>query len=91
MLKITILDTKVERILACEQAVRKALRELEMEAAVTQISEPPHLTRLNVWERLPALDIDGLIWSRKSGEAFTSQEVIKLLENHYLKKGVHGR
>lgn len=91
MVKITILDTRVERILACEQAVRKALRKLDMEAAVTQISEPPHLTRLNVWERLPALDIDGLIWSRKSEKAFTSQEVIQLLEKHYLKRGVQGR
>ena len=84
MLRITILDTQVERILACEQAVRRALRKLEMEAVVTQISEPPHLSRLNVWERLPALDINGLIWSRKSKEAFTSQEITKLLENHYI-------
>ncbi len=84
VLKITILDHKLERIHACEQSVHKALKELGMKAIVTQVCEPPYLSRLDVWERLPALDIDGRIWSRKSRKAFKKEEVVSLLKKYYL-------
>jgi len=39
---------------------------------------------MNVWDRLPALEIEGRVWSRKSRDAFTKSEVIALLRKHYM-------
>ncbi len=86
MLDITILDHNFDRLNACEVSVKRALKEVGMKAIVTKVSEPPFLSRLNVWEKLPALQIDGLIWSRKSKEAFSTDEVVKLLKNNYMDK-----
>lgn len=83
-LTIVILDHDIDRIQACEDAVQGAIRELGLKAVVTQISEPPYLARQNVWERLPVLEINGLIWSRKSGQAFSKREVVDLLRNKYM-------
>ncbi len=84
---ITILDHNFDRLNACEVSVKRALKELGMKAIVTKVSEPPFLSRLNVWEKLPALQIDGNIWSRKSKDAFSTDEVVKLLKNNYMGKG----
>jgi hypothetical protein len=86
VLDITILDHNFDRLNACEVSVKTALKDLGMKAIVTKVSEPPFLSRLNVWEKLPALQIDGLIWSRKSKEAFTANEVLQLLKNNYKDK-----
>jgi len=84
LLDITILDHDFDRLNECEASVKRALKTLGMKAVVTKVSEPPFLSRLNVWERLPALQIDGLIWSRKSKEAFRADEVVTLLKNNYM-------
>jgi hypothetical protein len=91
MITIAILDCQLDRMQACEQAVQQAVRELGLQAAVTQVSEPPYLARLNVWERLPALEINGLIWSRDSSQAFTTSEVRRLLLKHYVDATGEGR
>ena len=83
-MEITVLDHDFDRLNACEASVKKALKTLGMKAVVTKVSEPPFLSRLNVWDRLPALQIDGNIWSRKSKEAFRADEVVRLLENNYM-------
>ena len=80
-IRITILDYDLDRINACEKSLYQALRELGLKGVVVHISEPPYLARLQVWERMPALEIDGLIWSRASTEAFKKDEVITLLGN----------
>jgi hypothetical protein len=83
-LTIVILDHDINRIRICENSVQKAVRELGLKAVITQISEPPYLARKNVWEQLPVLEINGLIWSRKSGQAFSKGEVVSLLRNKYM-------
>lgn len=83
MLKITVLDIDIERMRICERSVHQAIKELGIKAEVTVNCEPPYLSRLDIWDRLPALEIDGLIWNRKSAGAFTSQEVVGLLQRHY--------
>lgn len=85
-MEITVLDHNFDRLNACEVSVKQALKALGMKAVVTKVSEPPFLSRLNVWEKLPALQIDGLIWSRKSKEAFSADEVVKLLKDNYIDK-----
>ena len=83
MLKITVLDYDIERMHTCERSVHQAIKELGLEAEVTVNCEPPYLSRLDVWERLPALEIEGFVWNRKSAEAFTREEVVGLLQRHY--------
>lgn len=83
MLKITVLDIDIERMRVCEQSVHQAIKEHGIKAEVTVNCEPPYLSRLDIWDRLPALEIDGLIWNRKSAGAFTREEVVGLLQRHY--------
>ncbi len=90
-LKIVVLDHQLDRMQECEQAVQQAVRELGLKAEVTMVSEPPYLARLDVWDRLPALEIDGMIWSRRPGEAFTSSEIAGLLRKHYVNPGWPGQ
>ena len=82
VLRINILDHDPERLFACEQAFNAAIRQLAIKAVVTQISEPPYLARMNVYDKLPALEIEGLIWSRKSSEAFTKDEAVRFLQRY---------
>jgi len=79
MLLITVLDHDLERMNACEIAAKLALKELGIEGNVSKVSEPPYLSRLNIWERIPVLEIDGKIWSKKGKAAFTKDEVVRLL------------
>ncbi len=80
MLTITVLDHDLERMNACEMAVKLALKELKMEGIVGKVSEPPYLSRLNIWERIPVLEIEDRIWSKKGKAAFTKDEVVRLLK-----------
>ncbi len=64
-MKIVVLDHQLDRMRECEQAVQQAVREVGLKAEVTMVSEPPYLARLDVWDRLPALEIDGMIWRLK--------------------------
>ncbi len=83
-LKIVVLDHQLDRMRECEQAVQQAVRELGLKADVTMVSEPPYLARMNVWDRLPALEINGMIWSLRPGEPFTGSEIARLLRKHFL-------
>jgi hypothetical protein len=83
MLTITVLDTELNRMRACEQAVKQALKQTGMKAVVTVNAEPPYLARLNVWDRLPALEINGKVWNKKAGDVFTAEDVVRLLQKFY--------
>ena len=83
MLTITVLDTQLDRMRSCERAVYLALKEVGMKAIVTINAEPPYLARLNVWDRLPALEINGKIWNKKQGDIFSADDVVKLLQKFY--------
>lgn len=80
MLTITIIDHDLDRINTCEASIRGALRQLQIQASVTQVSEPPFLARLNMWDRLPVLEIQGNYWSRPGNKPFTVDEIITLLK-----------
>jgi len=79
MLLITVLDHDLERMNACEEAVQLALKELKIKGTVSKVSEPPYLSRMDVWDRIPVLEIEGRIWSKKGKEAYTKDEVARLL------------
>ncbi|MHB1131782.1 MAG: hypothetical protein ACYC4L_05270 [Chloroflexota bacterium] len=78
MEEILIWESSVERIRACELAVYHALKELGLKARVTVNSEPPLISRNQLWERLPVLEIGGLRWSLNPGEAFTAEQLTRL-------------
>jgi hypothetical protein len=84
MFVITVLDHDLDRMNACEEAVKRALKKVGIRANVTQVSEPPYLSRLNIWDRMPALEIEGKIWSKKGKEAYTVDEVVRLLTMLFL-------
>lgn len=78
MEEILIWESNVERIRACESAVYQALKELGLKARVTVNSEPPLISRNQLWERLPVLEIQGLRWSLHPGRAFTAEQLTRL-------------
>lgn len=78
-MKIVILDNDLDRINLCELNIIQALKVLNLKSDLTKVCEPPYLARMNVMGRLPALDIDGDIWSRPSRGAFGVQEIVTLL------------
>lgn len=82
-LEVVILDSDLQRMNLCEKSALKALKEANLKGVVTKVCEPPYLARMDVMGRLPALEIDGMIWSRPSKEAFGVSELVKLLKKHY--------
>ncbi len=78
MEEILIWESNVERIRACETAVYQALKELGLKARVIVNSEPPLISRNQLWERLPVLEIQGLRWSLRPGHAFTAEQLTRL-------------
>jgi hypothetical protein len=78
-MKIMILDNDLDRMNRCEDNIRQALKSLQLKAEITKVCEPPYLARMDVLGRLPALDVDGDIWSRPSRNAFNVPELLTLL------------
>jgi hypothetical protein len=78
MQEIQIWESNVERIRACELAVYQALKELGLKGRVVVNSEPPLISRHQLWDRLPVLEIDGLRYSLHPGEAFTGEQLTRL-------------
>ncbi|MHB1414935.1 MAG: hypothetical protein ACYC1C_06750 [Chloroflexota bacterium] len=78
MEEIIIWESSVETIRACEIAVYHALKELGLKAQVTVNSEPPLISRNQLWDRLPVLEIQGLRWSLHPGEPFTAAQLTSL-------------
>jgi hypothetical protein len=78
MEQIIIWESNIERIHACETAVYKALKELGLKARVTVNSETPLISRNQLWERLPVLEIRDQRWSLHPGVAFTSDQLTRL-------------
>ena len=84
MEEIIIWESNVETIHACESAVSQALKDLGLKVRVSINSEPPLISRMGLWDRLPVLEIRGLHWSLHPGRAFTAGEVTRLLQKTLL-------
>jgi len=77
---IIIWDDKSERARESEIAVSQALRELGLRISITVHSEAPLISRNQLWNRLPVLEIKGAHWSLQPGQAFTRQQLVKLFK-----------
>jgi hypothetical protein len=86
MEEIIIWESNGECIRACELAVYQAMKDLGMKAKVIINSEPPLISRNQLWDRLPVLEIGGLYWSLRPGQPFTVAQVTGLLRKTILAK-----
>jgi thioredoxin 1 len=75
MEEIILWESEGERIRTCLLAVHEALNELGLKAIVTVNSEPPLIGRMQLWGRLPVLEIKGLYWSLRPGCAFRAKDL----------------
>ncbi len=65
-LNIVIWDLYPERIAQIDKNLHVALRNLGLKGTITSNSEPPSLFRANMYNRVPALEIEGNFWICKS-------------------------
>jgi len=78
MEEIILWESNGEIIRACETAVSQALKALGLKAVLIVNSEPPLISRNQLWERLPVLEIRGLCWSLRPGQPFTAEQLTRL-------------
>lgn len=86
MEEIILWESDGETIRACELAVYQALKALSLKARVTINSEPPLISRNQLWERLPVLEIRGLRWSLRPGQPFTAEQLTRLFAKIFLEQ-----
>ena len=84
---IIIWDNKTERARESEIAVSQALIELGLKMSITVNSEAPLISRNQLWNRLPVLEIKGVHWSLKPGQTFTKQQLVKLFKKLFTPNG----
>ena len=78
MEQIILWEINIEIIRACELAIYKALKKLDLKATVIINSEPPLIGRNQLWGRLPVIEIRGLNWSLKPRCAFRVEDLNRL-------------
>ena len=84
MEEIILWECNIERIHDCETAVYQALREIGYKARLTINCEMPLLSRHQLWERLPVLEIRGQRWSLCPGRAFTAEQLTRLFTRIFI-------
>jgi hypothetical protein len=87
MEEIILWESNGEVIRACEVAIYQALKALNLKAHVTINSEPPLISRNQLWERLPVIEIQGLRWSLRPGQPFTTDQLTRLFTKVFLEQG----
>lgn len=93
-MKITIWDLDAKRIARIEKRLYEAMRECGAKGMVAIQSEPPLLSRMNLTNSIPVLEVEGLFWMQEPGKEFDKtacQEFIHIiLEKNpaqYIKRG----
>ena len=84
MEEIILWECNIERIHATEAAVYQALREIGYKARLTINCEMPLLSRHQLWDRLPVLEIRGQRWSLCPGRAFTAGTVDAIVHTNFM-------
>jgi len=76
--EIILWESDVNIINPSLDAIHKALKGLGIKATVIINSEPPLISRNQLWDRLPVIELRGLRWSLHPGMAFTETELTRL-------------
>jgi hypothetical protein len=84
MEEIILWESNIERIHDSETAVYQALRKIGYKARLTINSEMPLLSRHQLWERLPVLEIRGQRWNLFPGRAFTVEQLTRLFTRIFI-------
>ena len=79
MEEIILWESDVNIIHLSVAAISGALKGLGIKATVIINSEPPLISRNQLWDRLPVIELRGLRWSLHPGIAFTETELMHLL------------
>ena len=79
IIEISIWDNDGERIRQIECNLFRALRSLGLKGTVKIISEPPLLSRENLLQRVPVLEIQDKYWSLKPQTVITEEQCRALL------------
>lgn len=90
MEEIILWEVGVETIRACERAAFEALRELGIKGTVIVQSEPPLISRNQLWDRLPVLEIAGHYWSLNPGRPFSKEQLVRLFQRLFCSEGQTG-
>ncbi len=77
--KITIWDNDPSRIAQIEQSLMLVMKDLGIKYEISSMSEPPLLSRMGLYGKTPALEINGNYWTWKIGEVIPEQKVKNLL------------
>lgn len=77
---ITVYDLVPERLAQIEENLKSALKQLGIKGDIYLISEPPLISRMNIYHRIPVLEIDDQYWSKNFYEAVSKQDCIELLK-----------
>jgi len=78
MEEIILWESDVNIINPSVDAIHKALKGLGIKATVIINSEPPLISRNQLWDRLPVIELRGLRWSLHPGTAFAETELTRL-------------
>jgi len=79
MLKITLIDPDAIVLAKINENMKSALFEINIQASIICISEPPYIARENLLGKVPVIEIDNHYWSLKSGMPPTKAECMNLL------------
>ena len=86
MEEIVLWESNIERIHDSETAIYQALRKIGYKARLVINSEMPLLSRHQLWERLPVLEIRGQRWSLHPGRAFTAEQLTRLFTRIFIEQ-----
>ncbi|MBP3731506.1 MAG: hypothetical protein J6I40_08570 [Mailhella sp.] len=78
-IEISIWDNDTERIRTIEGNLARAMRSLNLKGVVKIISEPPLISRENLLNRVPVLEIQDKYWSLKPQAVITEDQCRDLL------------
>lgn len=78
-LKITIWDLDTQRIAHIEKKLYEAMRECGVKGMVASQSEPPLVSRMNLANRIPVLEVEGLFWMQEPGKEFDKTDCLEFI------------
>ena len=81
--EISLWDNDTERIRIIEANLYRAMRSLGLKGVVKIISEPPLLSRENLLDRVPVLEIMDKYWSLSPQTVITEDQCRELLATLY--------
>ncbi|SHN59762.1 hypothetical protein [Desulfovibrio litoralis] len=81
MKTIIVWDESADRINEMQISLPQALKVMGIKARIQWNSEPPLLSRMQLFGTTPAIEIDGEFWRHTIGKAVSEKEFIELLEH----------